>query len=207
MLKSIGNIQSSMRMMRAVLITVIVSSAVFCSVVVWKSYEYAEEQRQKIYVLDEDRALTLALAQDVYQNRMAEARSHVRRFHQLFFTLAPSADAIEYNMEQASHLCDREALERYDNLKEKGFFQRMIAAGVSTEIRIDSVFVDDSVYPYSCRLYGMTSLIRSSSVTFRNLETECLLRNVTRSDDNPHGFIIERWNVLDNSDIKTVDRE
>lgn len=195
-----------MRLMRVVLVVTLVSSAVICSFAVWKAFDFAEAQRQKIYVLDGDRALTLALAQDVYQNRMAEARAHVRRFHALFFTLSPSADAIEYNMEQASHLCDPVCLDLYENLREQGFIQRLIAGGVSTELRVDSVVVDDSVYPYRCRFFGMSSLIRSSSVTFRNLETECTLRNVTRSDDNPHGFIIENWNVIDNSDIKTVDR-
>ena len=103
-------------------------------------------------------------------------------------------------------LADNDAMLAYENMKESGFFQRMIAGGVSCELKIDSIVVDDSEYPYYARLYGMTSLIRSSSVTFRNLETECLLRNCVRSDDNPHGFIIEKWNIIDNSDIKTVDR-
>ena len=31
----------------------------------------------------------LALSQDLSQNRPAEAREHVRRFHELFFTLSP----------------------------------------------------------------------------------------------------------------------
>lgn len=194
------------RMLKWVLIIVVVCCAAVVGFTEWKCYEFAELQRQKIYILDGDRALTVALAQDVYQNRMAEARAHVRLFHKFFFTLSPSADAIEYNMEMAMHLADNQALEQYENMKERGFFQRMIAGGVSCELRIDSVLVDDTVYPYHARLYGMTSLIRSSSVTFRNLETECDLRNCTRSDDNPHGFIIEKWSVIDNSDIKTVER-
>lgn len=206
MLKSLRNIQSTFQLMKGILVLVIVACTVISVTAVWKAFEFAEAQRQKIYVLDEGRALTLALAQDVYQNRMAEARAHVKQFHKFFFTLSPSASAIEYNMGEAMKLADNEAMEQYENMKEQGFFQRLIAGGVSCELKVDSIIVDDASYPYYARFYGMVSLIRSSSVTFRNLETECSLINCTRSDDNPHGFIIEKWHIIDNSDIKTVER-
>ena len=54
---------------------------------VWSTYPFAERQREKIYVLDNSKSLMLALSQDLSQNRPAEAREHVRRFHELFFTL------------------------------------------------------------------------------------------------------------------------
>ena len=41
------------------------------------------------------KSLMLALSQDVRQNRPVEAREHVRRFHELFFTLSPEKSAIE----------------------------------------------------------------------------------------------------------------
>lgn len=40
----------------------------------------------------------LALSQDVQQNRPVEAREHIRRFHELFFTLSPDKSAIESNI-------------------------------------------------------------------------------------------------------------
>ena len=70
---------------------------------------FAERQREKIYVLDGGKSLMLALSQDLSQNRPAEAREHVRRFHELFFTIAPDKDAIEKNMERAFVLCDKSA--------------------------------------------------------------------------------------------------
>lgn len=206
MLKSLQNIQSAFRMMKVVTISAIVAAMVVCVYAVYASLQFAEQQRQKIYVLDEGKALVLAIAQDVYQNRMAEARAHVKRFHEFFFTLSPSKEAIEYNMQQAIKLSDNDVLIQYENLKEEGFYQRMIAGGVSSEIRVDSIVVDDTDYPYHAVLYGMNAIIRTSSVTYRNLITECWLRNCPRSDDNPHGFMIEKWHVIDNSDIKQIER-
>jgi hypothetical protein len=38
------------------------------------------------------------------------------------------------------------------------------------------------------------------------LVTSCRLRNTSRSDNNPHGFIIENFNIVENEDISTWDR-
>jgi hypothetical protein len=39
-------------------------------------------------------------------NKPAEAKSHVRWFHELFFTLSPDASSIEDNVKQALFLAD-----------------------------------------------------------------------------------------------------
>ncbi|RYZ20658.1 MAG: conjugative transposon protein TraK, partial [Sphingobacteriales bacterium] len=46
-------------------------------------------------------------------------------------------------------------------------------------------------------------LVRSSSRVSRKLVTKGYLRNVSRSDNNPHGFLIQRWETLLNQDIVT----
>ena len=53
------------------------------------------------------------------------------------------------------------------------------------------------------KTYSRQHIIRSSSVTERSLVTTCRLRNVTRSDNNPQGFLIER--VLPSSKTGTSD--
>ena len=41
----------------------------------------------------------------------------------------------------------------------------------------------------------------------QNLITEGNLRNVSRSDNNPHGFLIERWNTIENKDLAVENRK
>ena len=36
--------------------------------------------------------------------------------------------------------------------------------------------------------------------------TACRLVNVSRSDNNPQGFMIENLNILENKDLQTYDR-
>ena len=91
--KSLKNIETSFRQIRLYSIIFLVLCSVVVVWSVYSSYDFAEKQREKIYVLDGGKSLMLALSQDLSQNRPAEAREHVRRFHELFFTLSPDKSA------------------------------------------------------------------------------------------------------------------
>jgi conjugative transposon TraK protein len=173
---------------------------------IYSSYQFAEAQRNRIYVLENGQPLLLALSHNVEDNRVAEAISHVRRFHEYFFTISPEKSAIEYNIDKALFLADNMAADYYIKLKEDGFYERIISSGILCEIIVDSVKIDDTTYPYKAYTFGKTSIIRSSSILYRNLETVCDLVNSTRTENNPHGFIIEKWKIVNNSDIKEVKR-
>ncbi len=109
--KSLKNIESSFRQIRLFGIIFLALCALVTIFAVARSFNFAEAQRQKIYVLDGGKSLMLALSQDLAQNRPAEAREHVRRFHELFFTLSPDKDAIEGNAGRAFNLTDRSAID------------------------------------------------------------------------------------------------
>jgi hypothetical protein len=51
------------------------------------------------------------------------------------------------------------------------------------------------------------NIIRTTSILSRSLHTEGTLRNVSRSDNNPHGFLIERFNTIENKDLGTINRK
>lgn len=204
--KSLQNIQKAFALTRIYLILITVFTLSIGGYAIYSSYQFAEAQRSKIYVLENGQPLLLALSHNVEENRTAEAISHVRRFHEYFFTVSPEKSAIEYNINKALFLSDNIAADYYIKLKEDGFYERIISAGILCEIMVDSVKIDDTTYPYKAYTYAKTSIIRSSSILYRNLETVCDLVNSTRTENNPHGFIIEKWKIIDNSDIKEVKR-
>jgi len=68
------------------------------------------------------------------------------------------------------------------------------------------VVCDFNNYPYIAKTYARQMIIRESNVTERTLVTQCRLSNASRSDDNPNGFIIEGFTILENKDISTVKR-
>ncbi|HNP25094.1 MAG TPA: conjugative transposon protein TraK, partial [Panacibacter sp.] len=61
-------------------------------------------------------------------------------------------------------------------------------------------------YPFYFTCKAIQKITRATSIVTRNLVTEGYLRNVSRSDNNAHGFLIERWKIIDNSDIKVENR-
>ncbi len=117
--KSLKNIESSFRQIRLFGIVFVAMCAVVVSVALVMVFKFAEKQREKIYVLDNGKSLMLALSQDMSQNRPAEAREHVRRFHELFFTLSPDKSAIEHNINRALILSDNSAYNYYSDFSEK----------------------------------------------------------------------------------------
>ena len=204
--ESLNNIESSFKQLRLFSIVFLcLCSAVMCYSV-WKAYSFAEAQREKIYVLDEGKSLMLALSQDLSQNRPVEAREHVKRFHELFFTLAPDKEAIESNIQRALFLSDRSAFNHYRDLAEKGYYNRIISGNISQRIEVDSVVCNFDAYPYDVTTYGRQLIIREKSITERSLVTRGRLQNSVRSDNNPHGFILGDFQVVENRDTRVLDR-
>ena len=204
--KTLRNIENSFKQIRLYAIVFALLCSGITGFALWQSYRFAEEQRQKIYVLDNGKSLMLALSQDASINRPVEAREHIRRFHELFFTLAPDKNAIESNMKRAFNLADKSAFDYYKDLSEKAYYNRIISGNVQQRIEIDSVVCNFEKYPYAVRTYAKQFIIRSSNVTRRSLVTSCYLVNSVRSDNNPQGFNIEKFAVIDNRDIEVIER-
>ena len=200
--KSLKNIESSFRQIRLFSMVFLSLCALVVVYSVWSSYRFAERQREKIYVLDGGKSLMLALSQDLTQNRPAEAREHVRRFHELFFTLSPEKSAIEHNIKRALLLADKSVYNYYSDFSEKGYYNRIIAGNINQVLQVDSVVCDFDRYPYRVNTYARQMIIRESNVTQRSLVTSCRLLNASRSDDNPNGFTIEGFTILETATYK-----
>jgi conjugative transposon TraK protein len=205
MFRQMKNIDTAFRHVRSFTLLVVVGSIILCCFTLYKSYQLVGSVESKIYILANGKALE-AYASERKDNIPVEARDHVKTFHEFFFTLDPDDKVIQGNITKALYMADASAKRAYDNLKEAGFYTNIISGNISQRIKVDSVQVDTNLYPYYFRCYATQDIIRTTSTVSRSLVTEGYLRNVSRSDNNPHGFLIERWATLDNRDIKTVNR-
>jgi conjugative transposon TraK protein len=204
--KSLKNIETSFRQIRFFGIVFVILCAGIVGYSLFSAYDFAEKQRQKIYVLDGGKSLMLALSQELSQNRPVEAREHVKRFHELFFTLSPDKSAIESNIRRALFLVDKSAFGYYRDLQEKGFYNRIISGNINQSLQVDSVSCNFDTYPYKAVAYARQLIIRESNITERSLVTRCNLINSVRSDNNPHGFTMEAFEILENRDLRVIDR-
>lgn len=205
MFKQMKNIDTAFRSIRSFAIIVVIGSVFLCGFTLYKSFRLVAEMQSKIYILANGKALE-AYASDRKENIPVEARDHVRMFHTYFFTLDPDEKVIQANISKALYLADASAKREYDNLKENGYYANIIAGNISQQIKVDSVVVNTNEYPYYFRCYATQNIIRTTSTVSRSLITEGYMRNVSRSDNNPHGFLIERWTTIENRDLKIENR-
>lgn len=199
------NIDRAFKHIKYFSLLVIIVSAFLSAFVMYNSYKLASQTQEKIYILANGKALE-AYSSNRKDNIPVEIRDHVRMFHHYFFTLDPDEKVIESNITKALYLADGSAKKQYDNLKENSYYSNIMSGNISQEVDVDSVYVDINRYPYYFRCYGTQKIIRPTTIVNRNLVTEGFLRNVSRSDNNPHGFLIEKWVTLENKDIKTESR-
>lgn len=204
--KSLRNIENSFRRVRlyTIVFALLCMGVTISSLV--SAYNFANKQREKIYVLDQGKSLILALSQDVEANRPVEAREHLSRFHELFFTLAPESQAIQSNISRALDMADESAYNYYTDLQEEKYYNRLISTNTSQVLTVDSISCDFNVYPYEAVVYGTQTIYRKSNVTERSLVTACSLLNTVRSDRNPQGFLITKFRVINNETRRTIPR-
>lgn len=206
MFSKMKNIDTAFRHVRGFTMLVISGSVLICCFTLYKSFSLVSKMQDKVYILANGKALE-AYASDRKDNIPVEARDHVKSFHKLFFSLDPDDKVIKQNITKALYLADESAKRIYDDLMEKGYYSGIISGNISQTIAVDSVIVDINKYPYPFRCYSTQDIIRTTSIVHRKLITEGYLRNVSRSDNNPHGFLIEKWNTIENGDISTENRK
>ncbi|MCE7053916.1 conjugative transposon protein TraK [Algoriphagus sp. AGSA1] len=199
------NIDTAFRQIRLFTLVIIIGCLLFSGFTLYQSQQLTAALQQKVYILANGKVLE-ALLTDRRENLSVEAKDHISTFHRYFFTLDPDEKVIKANTTKALYLADASAKRQYDNLQESNYYSNIIAGNISQEIQTDSVQVDLEQTPYYFRYYGKQVLTRTGSIVTRQLITEGYLRIVSRSEHNPHGFLIENWATLENYDIKIQTR-
>lgn len=199
MFTQLKNIETAFQHIKRFSYLLIIACTLICGLALYKSYQFATLTNSHVYILANGKALE-AFAADRKDNIPVEARDHIRMFHHYFFSLDPDEKVIDSNIGKALYLADESARNQYNGLKEKSYYNNLISGNISQQIQVDSIQLDMNQYPYYFKCWAIQKLIRSTSSVNKLLITQGYLRNVNRSDNNPHGFLIERWETLVNRD-------
>ena len=195
----IKNLESKVKLAFTISITSFVVSLAVVGMVLVFSFNLISNERKHIYVLDSDVPI-LVKQTGLEVNLEVEAKSHVSLFHSLFFTLPPDDDFIKRNVEKAMYLVDESGLRQYNNLKEKGYYNTILSSSATVTIATDSIIVD--LPNMSFQYFGIQRIERETSILKRQLITSGRLRQIPRSDNNPHGLIITDWKTELNKDLE-----
>ncbi len=205
MFHQLKNIESAFRHLKLFTFVIVCCSATITCYAIYSSFQEVRAVQGKVYVITNGKLLE-AIATERKENIPVELRDHIRMFHQYFFTLDPDEKANEQSVTKALYLADGSAKQQYDNLKESGYYGNVVAGNVTQRIQDDSITLNLNHNPYYFRYYGKQTITRPTSKVIRRIITEGYLRETSQSDNNPHGFLIEHWQSLDNADISITKR-
>jgi len=206
MFTQLKNIDTAFKHIKTFSIVMILANALTIGFCIFKSFGIVNEAQNRVHILYNGKVLE-AIASDRKSNLPVELRDHIKTFHQYFFSLSPDDKAIKANVSKALYLADESAKRQYDNLQESGYYNNLISANIDQQIEVDSIKLDIETLPYRFTCFATEKLVRSSSTLYRKLVTQGTVRDIKiQTDNNPHGFLIQGWEVLSNTNVdpKTI---
>lgn len=205
MFGKLRNLDRAFQQVRLFSLLTVAGSLILSFYALYQSFRSVRGMQDRIYVLAQGKAME-AYASNRGENFNAEAKSHIANFHQLFFNLVPDEQANRRNIRMALYLADQRAHRVYSDLVESGYYTNLVSGNVSQKIAVDSIQLFEHQLAMHFRFFGKQTITRSSQVVVRSLITEGSLREIARSDHNPHGLLIEQWKTLENKDIEVAQR-
>lgn len=198
-------IQKEMARNRLIISLIAILCFILCATISCFAIYTSMQSKNKIYALDNQH--NVIVFNQVTEDRQAEAEGHFRNFHQLFFNLPPDGKIIKRNItERAFELIDKTGKIYYDKLMQDQFFNNIIVMNITQELQIDSIKISQK-HPYKAVLWGKIYMIGENTIKEKSLITSGVLRNTNhRSTSNPHAFIIEKFQIIENKDLKEYKR-
>jgi conjugative transposon TraK protein len=206
MFRQFKNIDSAFTHIRWFSLFFLSGCVTICLFTIYSTQKEREWLQSRVYVLAGDK-LVDAVAGSRREKLPVEIRDHVRSFHELFFTLEPDEQWNRQQITRAMYLCDSSARIQYRLLTESGYYAGIVSGNISQRLITDSITVEPFEERWHVRFYGRLSIVRATSVVTRTMITEGSVRDLRAiSDHNPHGLLIERWQILENKDINITPR-
>lgn len=194
----IRNIEQRIKINKIVSLAAIVFAVFIVISGFFFAYKMIQDSRKSIYILDNG-VPVLAKQTDVLLNRPVEYKAQIELFHRLFFTLAPDDAYIKENIQKSLYLIDDSGKKEYTNLREKGFYNQIVASSSMVSIHTDSVSLNMEQKKFT--FFGKQMITRKSSVITRKLITEGYFEDLIRSPNNPHGVLLKNWRILNNEEL------
>ncbi len=201
-LQSLKDIPSSFFVVKMSLIVSLLTTVVAVVGSLFWAYTINEELAGTGFILTEDGKAAMlkgVKASEIDQYRVPEIINHAKTFHKLFWNI----DQFNYerSINEALYLIGDSGKQMYLSLKAQGHFSKIDTQNLTQEIAIDSIAVNDRAIPYQCELYGMLKVKRTDQdkESVDPIVATFELHNVSRTEKNPHGLLIENYLIKSNT--------
>jgi len=196
--ESLKNIPQNFKILKlALFITLAVSLVTTVGALFW-SYSVIKEYRSTAYVLTEDGRAVLARGYgktDMSRLRKPEIINHIKVFHKLFFEIDQFNH--EERTDQALYLIGNSGKDMYKTFTAKRYYSNLSSNNLSNKLIVDSIVVEERSTPYLGAFYGKIIVKRTDQEleNVQNIFATFEIHNVNRTLENPHGLLIENYNI------------
>lgn len=197
-LKALKDIPSSFLLAkRALIVCVIVSLVSTVGSLCW-AFMIGQSFKNSAYILNEDGSAAFAKGitnEKVDAYRKPEIINHAKTFHDLFWNI--DQFNLERKIDKALYMIGESGRQMYLTLKAQGHYAKIEAQNLNQSVKIDSIHVNDKVNPYQIALYAKLLVQRTDqkSETLNDFKATFTMYNVARTENNPHGLLIENYRV------------
>ena len=205
--KYFNTIEASFKRTRLLVISVVVMAVVISLGSLIYAGQFVVKLGSRVYLVDREGGAFTATSSFEGSLVDIESKDHIKRFHELMFNLIPVHDANMRNINSALYMSDRSAYEFFNDQQESGYYTRLEAGNITQYIVIDSIKVNLNSYPYAERTYGKVFVQRPSNLSAYDFESSGRIVNVGRSEENPHGLMLERFALVRYELIETRSRK
>jgi hypothetical protein len=140
-------------------------------------------------------------------NKEAQMKAHIKNFHKLFYNI----DQFNWsnNVKSSLYLIDnKNGKDLYDAYKSNGFFKRIRENNMSVGVDIDSIYlnlIDSENKTYEAVFHGKQIKRAGDYIQKMRLVTQMKIYPVANSDNNPFGYMIYDYQIINNTEIITKD--
>ena len=181
-----------------------ICSLILASFSVLGSFFYAVQLNKKwdrnfIYVIDgKGQAFAASIIDNELSYRKPELNDFLIKFHNLFYNI--DQNNYSSNTERALNLIGESGKNLFITLDKQGWYSSLKLNNLRQQITIDCLWINDQSYPYKSYLKGLTTVVRIGDdqkyQLKKKIEIECSLINVSRTMSNPHGLMIDYYNIV-----------
>ena len=205
-IKNLLNIESAFKQTRLLAIIAVVGAFLYSVIVSLVAINMVSKAKGKIYITN-GYGNTLSAYQILSnQNRSAETKAHVRNFHFLLYDITPNPEIIKTNLDKVLLMGDA-SVKTFLDKRGDAYYKKLIASNIEIKYQCDSVKVNMKNYPYRGVQYGKEIIESPVGSLVKNLVSRMDIREVKRTDKNPHGLLIGNYEVLQNNRVSFTELE
>lgn len=141
---------------------------------------------------------------DRVEDKRAMASGHVSNFYKLFFEI--DAGNYKKNVSNALELVGESGKELAQVYANNKYYERIVSNNLWIGVNIDSVKILNNNPPFVAQVFAKRVIRSAYGTKYTQLNSEMEVHQVSNTEKNPFGMMIENFKITDDKDILITDK-